>query len=172
VSNNLIILINSVNAYTRKSFSYSEEMPSQYPYVKDNSFYNDILRIAKAPLLQNSWLDSYVEEGNPSQQNTVIETFNHLSLATRDLIKREIWKNCGSPDNAEAESFGEQFLQANPVHKNVRLAFRTVFEELVREVRDYPVVSWAKVTLYAQNIFQVLGSWFRNLQGYPAIAAT
>lgn len=156
------------NAYTCKAFCYKEKMPSQYPYVKDESLYNDILCIASFPTLQNSWLDRYIDLEKAKDKQKVIEIFNKLSPETQNLVATEIWKNQGSPQESD---FGRNFLRTHPLHETVRSAFRTVLNELIQEVRDYPAVRWAKILLYAQNIFQAVRAPFRRLCGQPAIPA-
>lgn len=150
-------------AYTCKVFSYQEKKPSRYPYVKDESFQPDILRIVSFPRLQNSWLDSLVHEETEADRERVIGLFDRLSPATRALITHQIWENNGSPSD-DKDTFGETFFRKNPLHATVRSAFRTVFYELIHEVRDYPAVSRAKILLCTYNVFQVIGAWFHNLR--------
>ena len=65
---------------------------------------------------------------------------------------------------------GETFLREHPLHSNVRSAFRSVFDELTHEVREYPAVQWAKLFLGIQNVLQVIQAGFRNLTCRQAVA--
>lgn len=150
------------NAYRCKSFTYKERMPSQYPYVKDKALQGDILAIAGLPALQNSWLDRFIDENREDLKEQAIHIFNQLSSETKTLIKKQVWKNSGSPAE-RANNFGENFLRDHPLHISVRSAFRSVLNELIQEVRDYPGVSQAMALLYTQNVFQVIRAFFRNL---------
>lgn len=167
--NHLLKVISAVHgftilrAYTCKVFSYQEKMPSRYPYIKDESFQKDILRIASFPLLQNSWLDSFPHEETEADRHRVIRLFEQLSPETRALIAHQVWENNGSPLE-DKNTFGEAFLQRNPLHETVRSAFRKVFYELIQEVRDYPAVGRAKILLCAYNVFQVISAWFHSLK--------
>ena len=146
------------NAYTCKSFSYTERMPSRYPYIKDEALKDDILSIASFPILQNSWLDPYLNEENEEDKQQVIRIFDRLSKETRDFITKQV-----SEKNGSSIEHGESFLRESPLDTSVRLAFRSVFNELLHEVRDYPSVSLLKTALYAQNVFQVMSEFFQNL---------
>jgi len=159
------------NAYTCKSFSYKEKMPSQYPYVKDESLQRDMFSIASFSVLQNSWLDAYLNEENKDHQHRVINIFDQLSEETKALVAKQVWKNNGSPLE-HADTFGENFLRAHPLHSNVRSAFRSVFNELIHEVRDYPGVSCAKALLCAKNTFQAINACARNLCCRPVVASS
>jgi hypothetical protein len=151
------------NAYTCKKFFYATKQPSQYPYVKDEALYSDIMPIASFPVLQNSWLDPFLDEERKDYQQKVIQIFDQLSQETKTLITKHIWKNNGSPMEPEA-AFGEKFLREHPLHKNVRIAFRQVLNELIHEVREYPAVRWAKRLLLIQNLFQAICAPFRFLR--------
>ena len=157
------------NAYTCKSFSYRESMPSQYPYIHSEHLEHDILSIAYFPVLQNSWLDAYLDEDNPDDQQRVVNIFDQLSEETQALVANQIWRNNGSPIGQE-DTFGEIFLRAHPLHITVRSAFRSVLNELIHEVRDFPGVNWAKALLLAQNIFQTINAWVHNLCRQPVAA--
>ncbi len=152
------------NAYTCKSFSYKERMPSQFPYVKDTSLQSDILSIASFPELQNSWLDPYLDEENVDHKQRVIQIFDQLSEETKVLVAKQVRINNGSP---QVKFFGEDFLRAHPLHTTVRSAFRSVLNELIHEVREYPAVRWAKALLHVQNTFQAIGAWARHLSCRP-----
>lgn len=153
------------NAYTCKTFSYKERMPSRFPYVKAESFQGDILSIASFPVLQNAWLDPYLNEKREDHRQKVISIFEGLSAETKALIIKQVVKNNGSSHIGNEDTFGETFLRANPLHESVRSAFRTVFNELIHEVRDAPLVGTAKRILLMQNIFQAIAIRFRYLCG-------
>lgn len=155
------------NAYTCKSFSYPQKMPSQYPYVKDTSLADDLFSIANFPLLQNAWLDRYIDENSETDKQQVIRIFEQLSAETKALITKKVEEN-NRPLNELAHGSGEGFLREHPLHTTVRSAFRTVLNELIYEVREYPGVSWVKVAFTVQNAFQAIAAWARSLSGCSA----
>lgn len=143
------------NAYSAKSFSYTHKMPSQFPYVKDESLKKDIFAIAHFPELQNSWLDAYLDEDNPELRQKVIDLmFTHLSTETKDLILNKIDKE--NP---------EQFVRDNPLHATVRSACRSVLSELIYEVRDFPyIITLAKAHLLMKNVVQAIRVRYQYLR--------
>jgi hypothetical protein len=117
-------------------------------------FESDIRSIAKFSKLQNSYLDSYIDENNQKDKEKVLDIFKNLSKETKKLILNEI-----SSDNAEAENF----LINNPLDPKIRKAFRKVFYDLINEVNDLSIVRYAKIGILAKNIFDALNIRFRYL---------
>ena len=141
-----------VNAYTCKSFHYDKKMATRFPYVDDQALHDDLLAIADVPEIQNSWLDGYFDESSKEVQDRVVLLFRNLSKETRELIIKEIGQRSGG--RIDAAKGGEQFLLSNPLHPTVRAAFRSVFNELLHEVREVPAVGWAKSYLFIRNCIQ------------------
>jgi len=85
------------------------------------------------------------------------------------MVAKKICENQDHPIDPN-DNFGENFLLEHPLHTSVRSAFRSVFDELTHEVREYPAVKWAKLLLGIQNTFQVMQACFRTLTCRQAIA--
>lgn len=129
------------NAYTCKSFSYPEKRTSQFPYVKDEFLEADIRSLASCPVLQNSWLDQYVDENREDLQQQVVSIFNNLSNESKTLIVKRI---CENEDQEFTELTDVSMLHGNPLRASVRSAFQSFFNELVNEVREVPTVGYMK----------------------------
>jgi hypothetical protein len=155
------------NAYECKSFSYPMRMATRYPYVKDESIQKDIQSIASSSILQNAWLDRFLNEDREDLGRQVAIIYNRLSQETKSMVIKKICENQEHPVN---DNFGELFLREQPLHASVRSAFRSVFDELTHEVREYPTVTWAKLFLCIQNTAQVIQACFRTITCRQAIA--
>lgn len=157
------------NAYVCKSFLYSTRMPTQYPYIKDDALKGDILSIARSSILRNSWLDRFLNEERAALRDQIIATYNLLSQETKALVIKKICEN-RRPPIAGDDNFGETFLLDHPLDADVLSAFRSVFNELTHEVREYPTVKWAKRLFCILNALQVMQACFRKLTYRPAIS--
>ncbi|MCP5507775.1 MAG: hypothetical protein H7A37_05700 [Chlamydiales bacterium] len=154
------------NAYVCKSFSYAASKPTQYPYVKDKSLQKDITLIAHSSILRSAWFDRFVGEDREDFRNQIITIYNQLSQETKALVIKKICENQKLLTQAE----GETFLRNCPLDYNVRSAFRSIFDELTYEVREYSTVKWAKLFLSIQNVVEVIQAGFRTLTCRQAIA--
>jgi|GEM_PF-3054670 len=171
------------NAYECKSFSHAETRPTQYPYIKDESLESDILSMVRSSIVRNAWLDRFIGEDREDFGRQIIAIYDQLSKKTKALVIKKICENHRHLGEGGAETFlrehpmrhlgkggAEMFLREHPMHPNVRSAFRSIFNELTHEVREYPAVKWAKLFLGIQNILQVVQAAFRILTFRQAVA--
>ena len=147
------------NAYTCKSFSYKTGQPSQYPYVKDRNLKNDIRSMAASSLVRNRWLDPFIKEDRNDFKQQILDSYNQLSEETKTMVIKKICENKSTFNDADCE----EFLTKHPLDSCVLSAFRSIFNELTHEVREYPSVKWIKLGLSILNMLQVAKEAFRSL---------
>lgn len=156
------------NAYTCKTFRYDEAMPSRYPYVRDETLQQDIQLFLGLPVLRNLALDRYCDENDRDVQFGMREIFRQLSDEAKALVCKQIFRNAVNPDKEidaidEADrQQGTAFFEANPLHPQVRAAFRSVLNELVHEVREYSGVQLLKKYVSIYNFFEAIGAWWSH----------
>ena len=140
MTNNLPRVISAVHglaffkAYECKAFSYPQKMASRYPYVKDQFLPRDIRCIAQSSIFP--WLKGTVNENGVDPQR-VTKLPDRLSPETRTLILKKI---CENQNQSYDENAASTFLRENPLHASVRSAFRSIYNELIRETRECPAV--------------------------------
>jgi hypothetical protein len=150
------------NAYECKSFLYSEKQVTQYPYLNENNLKKDILLIAESSLLQNTWLDRFVKSDRNDYKTQIGRIYNGLSESTQAMIIQKL--------REKNENFDGNFVLNDPLNPHVLWAFRSIFKELVHEVREYPQVKTAKIGLVIRNILEVIKEFFRDLTYREALA--
>jgi len=126
-----------------------------------------MVSIASSSILRNAWLDRFLNEDREDLKQQIKTIYGRLSYETRVMVAKKICQHEAQSDD-DANS-GYSFLQKHPLHPSVRLAFRSIFDELTHEVREYPEMKWIKLLLGIENMMEVMQVYFRILNKRQAI---
>lgn len=154
--------------YECKSFSYSEKRPSQYPYIHDWFLHycldDNLKLLSSCSILRNPWLDQFVTEHmDPRQRDAmgkqIRRVYSSLDRISRTIVIKKICESRGGISYGE----GDRFLWEHPLDPCVRSAFRSAFNELIDEVREYRGFQLLKISISLQNMWEVIQAGFRTL---------
>ena len=156
--------------YECKSFSYAEKRPSQYPYINDwflDCRLDDNLKLlSSCSILRNPWLDQFVTEDRQDLKTQILTVYGKLHSTTSKIVIRKICESHGGISDIQ----GRVFLREHTLDPCVRFAFRSAFNELIDEVREYRGFQLLKISIGIQNVWELIQAGFATLTFRQALA--
>ncbi|NDE82032.1 MAG: hypothetical protein EB051_00225 [Chlamydiia bacterium] len=156
--------------YECKSFSYAEKRPSQYPYINDWFLHyrldDNLKLLSSCSILRNPWLDQFVTEDRQDLKKQILTVCGKLHSTTLNIVIRKICESRGGISDIQ----GRAFLREHTLDPCVRSAFRSAFNELIDEVREYRGFELLKISIAIQNVWEVIQAGFATLTFRQALA--